>query len=104
MNKPEILKPKDIAFSASEELHAAQNSLTKTEVEEIYSHRQSCLEKARLMVSLEFYHQIREKLEEERRFFERLLHWEDAKEDLLSHYSFVLNPRYFEQKFFGSEI
>ncbi len=104
MNKPEILKPKDIAFSVSEELPAVQNSLTKAEVEEIYSHRQSCLKKARLVVSLEFYHQIRGKLEEEKKLFERLLHWEDAKENLLSHYSFVLNPRYFEQKFFGSEI
>lgn len=104
MNGPEILKPKETAFSANEESRAVQSSLTKAEVEEIYSYRQSCLQKARLWVGLEFYQQIKEKLEGERQLLLQLLHWEDAKQDVLSHYSFVLNPRYFEQKFFGNEI
>ncbi len=99
MNQPEMLKSTENKIITNEENQPTNNSLTKTEVEEIYSFRQNCLQRIRSVISLKFYHQISEKLETEKRLFQQLLNWEDNKQDVLSRYSFVLNPYYFEQKF-----
>ncbi len=104
MNKPEILKSQETVFASLEKFQVAPGSITKAEVEEIYNSRKSRLQQIRSSICLKFYHDISEKLEKEKRLFEQLLHWEDNKQEALSHYSFVLNPYYFEQKFLGSEI
>ena len=103
MNQPEILKSPEQLPATSQENHSPEGSLTKAEVEEVYAKRQSFLGKIRADISLKFYHQVSDKLNREKKQFEQLLNWEDNKQEVLSRYSFVLNPYYFEQKFFGTE-
>ncbi len=52
-------------------------------------------------VYLKLYNRIKEKFAEEREQFAKLLNWQDARDDALSRYSFVLNTQYFEQRFFN---
>ncbi len=73
--------------------------LTKDDAERVYAGRQHDLEQVRPFICLKFYHEISEKLEREKRQFDRLLHIEDKKQDILSRYTFVLNPYFFEQRF-----
>ena len=104
MEERELLKFKETVISVHEEPKTREGSLSKAEVEEIRDYRQRALQKIRGIVSLNLYLRIKEKLEVEKHLLERLLHWENTKQDVLSHYSFVLDPRYFEQKFFSNEI
>lgn len=104
MNKTELLKSTETLAVGSQETETNSGFITKAEVETIYQHRQSLLEEVHTSVCLKFYNEIGEKLKNEKRQFEQLLNWQDAKQEALSHYSFVLNPYYFEQKFLGVEI
>ncbi len=104
MNKTEILKSAETFATGSQETETNFGSITKAEVETIYKYRQSLLDEVRSSVCLKFYNDIAEKLKNEKRQFEQLLNWQDARDEALSHYSFVLNPYYFEQKFLGVEI
>lgn len=87
--------------SAPESYHA-ESMITKDEVESLYHDRKQSLEHIRGAICLKFYYIISEKLDQEKKSFERILHIEDTKQEVLSRYSFVLNPYYFEQKFFGN--
>ena len=84
-----------------QESNHTNTSITKEEVDQLYVQRKTSLEGIRNAICLKFYYTISEKLDQEKKFFERILHIEDTKQEALSHYSFVLNPYYFEQKFFG---
>ena len=95
----ETLQSKELLPSHTNEDHTAETALNKSEVDELYSSRQNSLSHIKSVVSLKFYHYIEGKLQQEKKLFEQLLHLEDSKQELLSHYSFVLNPYYFEQKF-----
>lgn len=99
MMKEETLKSPETLAAGAEEPQTSSPSITKAEVETIYTGRKNLLEEIRPVVCLKFYNDIGEKLENEKRQFEQLLNWRDARDEVLSHYSFVLNPYYFEQKF-----
>ena len=99
MNQNELLKSSESIQSSAEDAITDNPALTKAEAEHVYTTRQDSLEQIRPLICLKFYHEISEKLERERRQFDRLLHIEDKKQDVLSRYTFVLNPYFFEQKF-----
>jgi hypothetical protein len=104
MNKTEVLKTAETLASQSPEVQSPAGTVGKDEVEAIYKNRKNFLEEIRSLVCLKFYNDIGEKLENEKRQFQLLLNWRDARDEALSHYSFVLNPYYFEQKFLAAEV
>lgn len=99
MNQTEFLKPKEGLSKTGEEQVGPQGVLSPKEAMEICKIRQEALEGLKHVITLKFYHQITEKLSQEKLAFEKLLNLETAKQTVLSQYSFVLNPYYFEQKF-----
>ncbi len=99
--KTELLQSAEMPAAVSQETKANSSSITTAEAETIYRQRQGNLEEIRSLVCLKFYNEIGEKLKNEKRQFEQLLNWQDARDEALSNYSFVLNPYYFEQKFLG---
>ena len=99
MNRPELIKSHEMAPVPQNNPSGVLETLTRQEVDVICNARFQFLESIKPIISLKFYHQIIEKLEQEKQQFGKLLEWRDNTEDLLSHYSFVLNPGYFEQKF-----
>lgn len=100
MQRAELLQPKEILNNSTQESDGANATITKEEVEKIYRQRKHSLEQVRASLCLKFYYTISDKLKREKKLFEKILHWEDAKQETLSRYSFVLNQYYFEQKFF----
>lgn len=91
---------------ASEQLSQATEPQAQTleglnagQVEQLYTARQADLEALKQWVSLKFYYRVAEKVKAEQTAFRRLLRLEDAKQNILSEYSFVLDSAYFEQKF-----
>ncbi len=103
MYQQERLRTQEITPSLLHESQSTRSVITKEEVQQLYQGRKQRLEEVRSSVCLKFYETICEKIDQEKRLFERLLHWEDAKQDALSQYSFILNPFYFEQRFLGEE-
>lgn len=101
MQTVEVLKPSEQLIPRVRESYRDSVLITKEEVMQLYDRRKHQLETIRGTICLKFYYTITEKLDEEKRIFERMLHIEDTKQDALSRYSFVLNPYYFEQKFFA---
>jgi hypothetical protein len=99
MNQNELLKSSETLSTQENKPETVKEELSKAEVETIYTQRQKLLEKARGIISLKFYYEISDKLENEKKQFEKLLNWQTSRDEALSHYSFVLNPYYFEQKF-----
>ncbi len=77
--------------------------LSEEDITALYHARCAELKKIERVVSPKFFHTIEEKLEQERKALKKLFAVEEAKQETLSHYSFVLPPYYFEQKFFGTE-
>ncbi len=100
----ETLKSPEVFAPSSQESEIQNSAISKEEVQAIYAERKNLLEDAKSFICLKFYNNICEKLEDEKRQFEHLLNLQDARNEALSHYSFVLNPYYFEQKFIGAEM
>ncbi|GEM_PF-1443734 len=100
MEKLEVLKGREMVAFPTPESHHTEEIITKEEVESLYQSRKQSLERIRGVICLKFYYTICEKLDQEKKYFDRILHIEDTKLEALSRYSFVLNPYYFEQKFF----
>jgi len=71
------------------------------EVEGLFQLREERLLALKKILTPKFYHALEERLEEEKKTFNTLLHGVQEKEEELSHYSFVLHPYYFEQHFLG---
>jgi len=103
MASKETLKSSEIFVPAGEKSHSADLTITKEETDIICAQRQKYLREIRSFVGPEFYDRIGEKLANEKRQFEQLLNFQNARDEILSQYSFVLNPYYFEQKFIGTE-
>ncbi len=99
MLENESLKPAEAFVPGTEEMRSDAGAITKAEVETIYRDRKKLLDEIKPAVCLKFYNDTSEKLENEKRQFEQLLNRQNARDEALSHYSFVLNPHYFEQKF-----
>lgn len=104
MTTQETLKSPEVFAPSIQEARSENSAISKEEVQFIYAGRKNRLEKVKSFVCLKFYNDISERLEKEKRQFEQLLNLQDARDEALSHYSFVLNPYYFEQKFIGAEI
>ncbi len=71
------------------------------EIDSLYKKYETELSELQPFIYLKLYNRIKEKFAEERQQFAKLLHWQEARDEALSHYSFVLNSQYFEQKFFN---
>jgi len=95
----EQLRSHELGPTLREESEGVLNTITKQEVESIYRERKHSLEQVRSSLCLKFFYSISDKLKQEKKLFEKILHWEDAKQEALSRYSFVLNQYYFEQRF-----
>ena len=98
MQTQELLKKSEIISETSETTSETTVSFSKIQADKICAQRLGLLQTIRSAIGLKFYHQISEKLEQEKQLFTSLLNIEDQKQDFLSHYSFVLNPYYFEQQ------
>lgn len=81
---------------------AADGSLTAEHVEQLYAVRRSDLKSIKPGIGLKFYYRAAEKIKQEEEALKRLLRLENAKQNILSEYSFVLDPVYFEQKFLSN--
>jgi hypothetical protein len=105
MNQPETEKLKSLELSHNRPSTAESGNLEllRAQVEELFLERQSDLETIRPALCLKFYNEISDKLQVEKKRFEQLLNLQDKKREILSRYTFVLNPYYFEQKFFGQQ-
>lgn len=86
------------------EVHAEPNSADVKKLEEnsirsFYAARRKTAEYLRPLISLKFYHAIKEKLDWEETVLKNLLASRDKNRKILARYSLVLDQRYFEQKF-----
>lgn len=99
-----MLKHGETLTISTPETPTRSDFITRAEVQTTYQDRVKHLEEIRSVVCLKFYNGIKGKLENEKRQFEQLLHWQDTRDEALSQYSLVLNPYYFEQKFLGVDI
>jgi hypothetical protein len=104
MLKQELLKPTENLAAGAEEPQNGAGGVTRAEAGAIFRERKNLLEEIRAAICLKFYNEISEKLESENSRFERMLNVKDARDEVLSQYSFVLNPYYFEQKFLAEQI
>jgi len=87
-------------LSAAEQAPGALDQVLSADaVTALYQTRQADLETLKKWVGLKFYYRAAEKIKQEETSLKRLLRLEDAKQAILSDYSFVLDPAYFEQKF-----
>ncbi len=100
MQQPETLQSNE-RLSAGRQLEQqpAGSPLTAETADELQRRRLKLLEEIRPLMSLKLYHKISDKLEKEHASLAKFLNWEEAKQDALSHYSFILDTQYFEQKF-----
>lgn len=73
------------------------------EVESLFNQRRQTLRQIKNQVSLKFYYSVEEKIKREEEQIKTLLRLEEHKQKVLSAYSFVLDPRYFEQKFLTNQ-
>jgi len=101
MEEQEKLPNKEVELESRTEQGPASPSISIKEVEALYADRKKLIEELKPFVYRKLYNDMSEKVEFEKEQFEKLLNWQSAKEEVLSHYSFVLNPYFFEQKFFN---
>lgn len=95
----EQLHPAEQLAAHPEQETSATEGLTMQQVDELYTARNANLEAIKQWVNLKFYYRVAEKIKQEQEAFKRLLRIENAKQDILAEYSFVLDSAYFEQKF-----
>ncbi len=79
--------------------HLRPEDLSEAKLAQTISHRQKDLESIKQWVGLKFYYRASEKIKAEEAALRKLLNREEVKRSVLSEYSFVLDPLYFEQKF-----
>ncbi len=70
-------------------------------IDSLYEKYEQELAELEPFIYLKLLNRIKEKFAEEKEQFAKLLNWQDARDDALSRYSFVLNTQYFEQRFFN---
>jgi hypothetical protein len=70
-------------------------------IDSLYEQYEKDLTDLEPFIYLKLYNRIKEKFNNEKEQFAKLLNWQDARDEALSRYSFVLNSQYFEQKFFN---
>ena len=94
LHNPETTPTSTVSNSEPEFLLTAEN------IALLCSARQSQLEQLQKKITPKFFTNIREKLLTEQTQFTRLLTKSDERQQTRAQYSFVLNPYFFEQKFF----
>lgn len=78
---------------------ASDSGFNEDTVISLFNERQQTLGQIKPWVGLKFFYRTAEKVKQEEAHLRRLLRLENAKQTVLSDYSFVLDPAYFEQKF-----
>lgn len=100
MNQEHLQPNETSAKGRSDEPHTGQ-TLTEASMANICAAREVQLARIQGVVCRKLYTDIEEKLAAERVQFRAILSHEGARTKALARYSFVLNPHFFEQKFFG---
>ncbi|PIR13101.1 hypothetical protein COV49_03305 [Candidatus Falkowbacteria bacterium CG11_big_fil_rev_8_21_14_0_20_39_10] len=100
MKNNELLQPSEKIKSSKEKRPVSKASLSQEKINELFTERNQRLNEIKSFVCLNFYHHLEEKIQREERSFLEILNYETGKNEVLKKYSFVLNPQYFEQKFF----
>jgi hypothetical protein len=103
MQNKEILCSKEFQTNNGTEFKPADLDLSITAIDSLYKHRKEQLESIKNHIYLKFYYQIEEKLKKEQQVLMDILDGKLGKKKVLAQYSFVLDPQYFEQKFFKLE-
>lgn len=93
-----VEQPTAVETTATEQ----PNNLDETQLSETFSRRHKDLETIKQWVGLKFYYRTAEKVKLEELALRKLLNREEIKRSILSEYSFVLDPLYFEQKFLNT--
>ncbi len=104
MQSVEKLKPTEVISNLKIEAIDSFDVLDQSFIDNLYEGLGLKLQGLVDAVSLKFYHQITEKLAKEKSQYEQLLNLQDLQKEELSHYSFVLNSYYFEQRFLEEEV
>ena len=99
MPNPELLSIMETAAAPLAETAPQGRELSTELVDTVIAQRTRELEALKPEVSLKFYYAITKRIKQERSALEKIFHGRQRQENTLSHYSFVLDPRYFEQRF-----
>lgn len=100
MKNNELLQSGEKIKPVGKKTSANKVFLSQEKICEIFTQRKNNLEKIKSFICLNFFHSIEEKIHEEERSLSEILNHEANRKEVLKKYSFVLNPQYFEQKFF----
>ena len=95
----EQLQPSEIPKETESPATGQSENFDDTQISETFSQRHHDLETIKQWIGLKFYYRAAEKVKQEEAALRKLLDREEIKRSILSEYSFVLDPLYFEQKF-----
>lgn len=99
MRRSELEPQSERAGETAAQINQGGPRLEENSIRSFYAARRRSAENLRPLVSLKFYHQIKEKLDWEETVLKNLLASRDKNRQILARYSLVLDQRYFEQKF-----
>ena len=104
MSTAEILANREYKYGWTTDIESEMipRGLNEDTVISLFNQRQQTLEQIKPWVGLKFFYRTTEKIKQEEVNLRKLLRLENAKQTVLSDYSFVLDPAYFEQKFLTS--
>lgn len=75
------------------------NLKTRETIDQLFLDRNNELEKLKTNLSLKRFYAVSEKIDKEKQALIKLLDLQTNRDKILSEFSFVLDPAYFEQKF-----
>jgi hypothetical protein len=93
---PETLKPIESTQPSSSPRDPRQ-PLTLEEVQVVIKERKVLLKNIQSSIGKKYYYRLEEKIDSEQAAFENILNLESNKQQILSEYSFILDPQYFDQ-------
>ena len=94
----EIL-PKKESNITQEEYAPPSQDLQMEQISALVLNRTQALEQLKPILSKKLYFTLEEKLLAEQRELEKLLGFQQGREETLSHYTFILDSQYFDQIF-----
>ena len=95
----ETLQPKEVLVSGQFELDSQKTVLNDEHISLLINSRKKLLESIKDRISLKSYYAIEEKIAEEEIRLKEILDNKRGRQKKLSRYTFILDPKFFEQAF-----
>ncbi len=96
---PEILQPTDSGTKISNEILVKLNAFGEEQISELITSRKQLLESIKNQISLKAYYLMEEKILKEETRLKEILDIKKGRQRQLSKFTFILDPRFFEQEF-----